>query len=167
MANAVKKYQEARTKMAAARRQIEKTAKSVFKEMSAEFFENNPAIRSFGWNQYTPYWNDGNTCTFNANTEYPFFTFTAKDGRGLQYDENMGELTELGTAVKDEEADVEYSPDETIDYTPYEKEINKHSKAVTNFLGEFSEDDLQTMFGDHQQITVTPKKVKIEDYEHD
>lgn len=164
---ATKKYQEAKTKMEEAKKQIEKIAKDAFRDMTTEFFENNPEIVSFGWTQYTPFWNDGDTCTFSANTEYPIVTFTAKDGKTLRYDENMGELTAPGTAVRDEEEDVEYSEDDGIDMGPYEREINKHSKAVSNFLSNFGDDDLLTMFDDHMEITVTRKKIQTKEYEHE
>ena len=162
---ATKKYQEAKSKMAEAKKQIEKIAKDAFKDMTTEFFEDHPEIVSFGWTQYTPFWNDGDTCTFSANTEYPIVTFTAKDGKTLRYDENMGELTEVGTAVRDEEEDIEYSEDDEIEMEPYDDEISKYAKAVSNFLSNFGDDDLLTMFDDHQKITVTRKKVQTEEYE--
>lgn len=168
MSNATAKYKEARAKMVEAKKQIKKTANDAFTEMSADFFENNPAILSLCWAQYTPYWNDGDTCTFSANTNYPSFTFEAKDGKTLHYDENMSELTVVGSAVRDEEEDIEYSEDDQIDQGPYEKEIDKHAKAVISFLNVFEEEDLEVMFGDHMKITVNRNgKVKTEEYEHE
>lgn len=105
MASAAAKYQQAKAKLSAAKKEMEKIAKDAFQEVSAEFFEDNPTIQSFGWTQYTPYWNDGDTCTFSANTDYPSVTFTAKDGKVLKYDENAGSLTEAGTSVKDEDVE--------------------------------------------------------------
>ena len=165
MATAAAKYKELKSKMAAAKKQMEETAKKAFTEMSAEFFEENPAIVSFGWAQYTPYWNDGDVCVFSANTDYPVVTFKAKDGKVVKYDENAGEFTEVGTAVVED--GIEYSEDASLDEA-YGKEVEKHAKAVSKFLGNFEEEDLETMFGDHMQITVNRKgKVTTEEHEHD
>jgi hypothetical protein len=38
---------------------------------SAELFEEFPELESFSWTQYTPYFNDGDTCEFSANIDYP------------------------------------------------------------------------------------------------
>lgn len=164
-ATAAARYKKLKTQLAAAKREMKKTAKTTFKEQAAVVFTKNPEIVSFSWAQYTPYWNDGDTCTFSANTEYPTLTFKAKDGKVVKYDENMGELTEVGTAVMED--DVELAEDQQLDTEAYDKEYKKYSKAVINFLQGFEEDDLETMFGDHVEITVTPKKVTVDDYEHE
>src|SRR5271154_4929831 len=52
------KYQELRKKIAEAKKVMEETAKGLFVEMTTELFTANPALESFGWRQYTPYWND-------------------------------------------------------------------------------------------------------------
>ena len=165
MPTAAAKYAQAKTKMAEAQKQIEQIAADAFKEMTTEFFEGQPDIVSFGWSQYTPYWNDGDTCTFSANTEYPIVTFKAKDGKIIKYDENNGTLQEANSAVVED--DIEFSEDDDLEMEPYDDEINKHAKAVSKFLSNFDEDDLETMFGDHALITVTRKKVDTEEYEHE
>jgi hypothetical protein len=165
MASAGTKYQEAKAKMAEARKQIEKIASDAFKELTAEFFEGQPDIVSFGWTQYTPYWNDGESCTFSANTEYPIVTFKAKDGKVIRYDENCGTLNEVNTAVTD--GDIEFSEDDEIEMEPYDDELSKHAKAVSKFLSVFDEDDLETMFGDHARVTVTRKGTSTDEYEHE
>jgi len=37
-------------------------SKEVFNDWCKEIFEKHPKVESFGWNQYTPYFNDGDTC---------------------------------------------------------------------------------------------------------
>lgn len=34
-------------------------------------FAKYPELKTISWTQYTPYFNDGDPCTFRANTEYP------------------------------------------------------------------------------------------------
>jgi hypothetical protein len=165
MAKASGKFKKQKEAAAKAKKELEKAAKAAFREASAEVFAGNPQIVSFGWSQYTPYWNDGDACVFGANTGYPVVTFKAKDGKVVRYDEDAGEIAEVGTAAA--EGGVEYSEDSGLDFEVYRKEADKYSKAVADFLGDFGEDDLETMFGDHVLVTVTPKKVETEEYEHE
>lgn len=46
--------------------EIRKNFPSYFKEL----FEENPNVENFGWSQYTPYFNDGDTCEFTVHTDY-------------------------------------------------------------------------------------------------
>jgi hypothetical protein len=162
----VAKLATLKKKQADIQKEMATVAKAAFKEMSAGVFKANPALVSFGWSQYTPYWNDGDTCEFSANGEYPSITFTAPDGKTVRHNENSGELTEVGTAQWDE--DVEIESDVELDPAPYEKQVDKLSKAVSKFLGNFSDDDFLTMFDDHVQVTVNRNgKVEVEDFEHE
>ena len=45
-------------------------SKDVFEDGCKNIFEKYPKIESLGWNQYTPYFMDGDTCVFSANTDY-------------------------------------------------------------------------------------------------
>ena len=44
-------------------------SKKVFKEAFEEIFEKYPAIETVSWTQYTPHFNDGDTCEFSVNTD--------------------------------------------------------------------------------------------------
>src|SRR5277367_5033535 len=81
---AAAKYQELRTKIAEARKTMEETAKGLFTEMSTELFNENPTLMAFGWTQYTPYFNDGDVCTFRCNSDYPTLLIqVGSDQRGV------------------------------------------------------------------------------------
>ena len=50
----------------------------------------------------------------------------------------------------------------------YDKEFSPATKSVSDFLGNFEDDDLETMFGDHIQIMVARDgTIETEEYEHD
>lgn len=113
--------------------------KQFFLDQSKELFENNKNLDSFGWNQYTPYYNDGESCTFSANTDYPFVNI-------------------VGEENQDEDS--------------WYKDDDNSPQAITwrnvkSFLNQFSDTDLEMMFGDHVSIRVTEKEVLVEEYEHD
>jgi hypothetical protein len=194
---AAKKYQELKKKIAEAKKAMETTAKSAFAEMAEEFFEENPDIITFGWTQYTPYWNDGDVCEFSAHTDYPSVTLVL-DGQEITYDENSGDLTnEDGDEIKtqddykrmfdgmkggkisamsidgktvaiDEKGAITVDGVKVKSHEEYSKAFDKATDKVSKFLGNFDEEDLETMFGDHMKITVNRKgKVEKEEYEHE
>ena len=44
-------------------------ARAVFGEMCADLFKKYPTLELFSWTQYTPYFNDGDTCEFGVNSD--------------------------------------------------------------------------------------------------
>jgi hypothetical protein len=156
---AAAKYKAAQEAVAKAKKEAKATAKEALKEMAAEFFAENPHVVSINWNQYTPHFNDGDPCNFSAHVDYPRFVFHTVDGTKLTY------CAGAGSYLKDvEEEEYDYDGD----YKKYEKETAKVEKSVVKFLKNFDEDDLEEMFGDGVQITITNKgKITTNDYEHD
>lgn len=71
MSEAFAKFAEAKQKIAAARAEATKVARDAFNEGAKILFDANPTLESFGWEQYTPYFNDGDECTFSAHTDEP------------------------------------------------------------------------------------------------
>lgn len=65
------RYKEAQEKVKEARREMERVAKVAFNQGAQELFATQPTLTSFGWRQYTPYFNDGEECVFGANVEEP------------------------------------------------------------------------------------------------
>ena len=60
-------------------KKFQETAQGLFKETTKEFFEKNPGIKAIVWAQFTPYFNDGDTCEFGVNDP----TFTNAEGEDL------------------------------------------------------------------------------------
>src|SRR5271154_3960440 len=96
---AQQQYKDLRAKIAAAKKEMETTAKNLFKEMSSAFFTENPDIMGFGWTQYTPYWCDGDVCTFSANTDYPEVMIMVGDDL-YAYDDNHGSFEINGVEAR-------------------------------------------------------------------
>ena len=42
----------------------------IFEDFYKYIFEKYPTLESFGWTQYTPYFNDGDATIFSASTDY-------------------------------------------------------------------------------------------------
>lgn len=51
-------------------KELQDKSSEIFLSAFKKLFEENPRLTSFSWNQYTPYFNDGDTCYFSANTDY-------------------------------------------------------------------------------------------------
>lgn len=60
----VKKYKETKKIMMEELRQA-------FTEESKALFDEIPQMGSFSFTAYTPYFNDGDECTYSVNTDYP------------------------------------------------------------------------------------------------
>lgn len=191
---AATKYQELRNKIAEARKVMEETAKGLFTEMASELFKDNPTLVSFGWTQYTPYFNDGDPCVFRCNGSYPTVSMTV-DGDLMGYDSNRGELLINGEEAESAEELVrqfkgigvdtfsrngkQFAYDKatntvTVDgkkvpsYDEYHKVFKPLEKIVGSFLDTFEDEDMEIMFGDHIAVTVSRDgKINTEEHEHD
>lgn len=51
--------------------ELERTAKELLASEAQRLFKKYPALTSFSWRQYTPYWIDGDACNFSAELAYP------------------------------------------------------------------------------------------------
>lgn len=134
------------------RDELEKKQKNICKDFFAtlceEFFKQNEDVRSFEWQQYTPYFNDGEPCTFRANHEYcKINAICAEDGEDA------------------DQEDVFSSDGKELKWDS--KEYNKLRKSVSGFMSNFSKNDLECWFGDHVTVKVTRDGVETEEYEHD
>jgi hypothetical protein len=114
-----------------------KAGKAAFGDESKTLFDAHPKMKEFQWKQYTPYFNDGEPCTFRACT----------------YDPSVN-----GTEWWSEN-------DEEVKMT--KKEWEAARKDVQEFLSAFEDDVMEHLFGDHCKVTVTKKGAKVEEYSHD
>jgi hypothetical protein len=61
-------YQE---ELKALKKRFTDRGSEIFKEASAALFAENPELKSFSWQQYTIYFNDGDDCNFSVYRDYP------------------------------------------------------------------------------------------------
>jgi hypothetical protein len=132
------------------------SAKQMVKDLTTEFFNINPAIHAIIWNQYAPYFNDGDPCYFSVNS--PIFT-------------NASTEEQLGDIYGEE-----YNgPDDDI-FTIYSWSsseaavgINVESlKSFESFITSHEMSDVfEEMFGEHVTVTATREGFTAEEYDHD
>ena len=152
---------EKKKEIAKLKAEAQTMASEAFDSFCKQIFEKHPKVESFGWSQYTPYFNDGDTCTFSANTDYISINGEyVDDSKWI----NEKTVTDWGTWNRDlriYEGRVEVP---NLDYDP---ELSKGADEITEFLRNFDNDFYITRFGDHAEITVSKDGVDVDEYEHD
>lgn len=144
---------EIKSKMDALKTEMVDLGTKYFKEFSAQIFEDFPNVASFSWDQYTPYFNDGDECVFSIND----YSASAKLLDGT----NWG-----GYNDDDEE-------EEGLYFYSYggkqpETEKEKLAVAVQSFLSVLDESTAKALFGDHTRVTINRDgTTETELYEHD
>lgn len=136
-------------------------AQELFKETTKEFFSKNPGITAVVWTQYTPYFNDGDTCEFSVND--PYFT-NAKDldnlSRWGEYegeDENEWSESAWGFKYQNEKNGTKFEGIDSVS-------VNKFSEMIQS---RDMEDVMEAMFGDHVRVVATREGFDVDDHDHD
>jgi len=133
----------------------------IFTELTKTIFEDHPKVKSFGWNQYTPYFNDGETCTFSANVDYIYINGICVDDSDWISEKT---ITNYGTWKRETK---KYEGRTEVSNLNYDSELVKANDEIREFLYNFDEDFFMAQFGDHAKVTVTEEGVSVDEYEHD
>lgn len=121
---------------------LQELGKDAVAEQIKSLFDTYPDLVAVRWNQYTPFWNDGDPCEFGLNAVY-FKTTTAIE---------KGELDE--------------EDEDDFQYISWREESPLHS-ALSMFERSRDEDAYQIAFGDGVRVTATRDGVEVEDYDHE
>jgi hypothetical protein len=144
----------------ALRAKFQETAQALFKETTKQFFDNNPGVTAILWTQYTPYFNDGDTCVFNVNDVY----FTNANSEQMDDVSSWGEYEGEEETVWSETAwGFNYHEDKHFEGINIE-EANQFSKLVGS---SDMEDVMKEMFGDHARVIATREGFDVQEYDHE
>lgn len=152
--------------MAAIGKRMQETAQEYFKVAAKKIFEEVPALEEIRWLQYTPYFNDGDSCVFSVND----INFISKaDVEAVGGDIDALEDIDWGYNSFDEDKYHKERYDANV--LAYGEEAMKRYYAAVedfeDFIHSIDDEILLTMFGDHVMVRVTPDEIIIDDYEHD
>jgi len=136
-------------------------SKDLLEECCKTVFEKYPKLECFSWNQYTPYFNDGDTCVFSANTDY-----IKVNGEYADEAEWMRKSKVLSWGTFDRETK-KYEGRVEEPNNAYDAELEAATEEIRDFLSLFDDEFYMTKFGDHTEITVTKEGIEVEEYEHD
>jgi hypothetical protein len=136
-----------------AKKQFTVAAQESFKEYLKEFFDANPEIKVIKWQQYTPYFNDGDECVFNVHD----VTFSNSDADNVSAwgelnEEREGEFAFQGTWGM---------PDEM----KAKKDVYDNLNGI--ICSSEMQDIMRAMFGDHVTVSCTREGIDVDDCEHD
>lgn len=126
---------------------IQEESRSVFKATVAEFFNEFPEVNKIVWTQYTPYFNDGESCEFTVGEAYFVKDDIVCDG---PYDYEEHSFSGYADSP-------EYKPS---------AELKKGMDQFSTILNAI-EDFLHATFDDHVVVTVSRDDISTESYDHD
>jgi len=145
MSEAMTKIKETQLKMKELKAKAVNEIQQLFTEATKELFDANPTLKSFGWEQFTIYFNDGDACNFAVYGDYP--NINGVEGYVIE--------------------DYNYESNKEL-ITPERQEVMDLFPIVKNFVWAIEQDFMEDMFGDHKRIKITRDKVEVEDYsDHD
>lgn len=67
--------------------------KKIFYKESKKFFQKYNYLKSYGWTQYTPYWNDGDVCEFSVYADPDSIYINNKSYYDIEDVETFKEIT--------------------------------------------------------------------------
>jgi hypothetical protein len=130
---------------------------------------DDPLITSFGWHQYTPYFNDGEPCVFGVRA--PWFRTAHDTDPDSDYDLEVNGYSTHPTLGGVERESTGTYPNRLVTSETYKGEHEATfrtclamSEAIAG--GEF-ETVLLEAFGDHARVVVSRDGIDVEFYEHD
>lgn len=129
---------------------------------------DDPTIVKFGWRQYTPYFNDGDTCEFGL---HGVWVLTVDDVGAVDdedfdsYDLDVDYHRSLGRVKYDYNAEGRWVPS---DYEgPDEARYNRVMGLARALESGAFDNVLLKHFGDHAMVTVKKDGIEVEFYSHD
>lgn len=141
--------------------EISKISDNLFDEFREYIFDKYPLLNSFGWTQYTPYFNDGETCVFYANIDYLIINDEYAEDSNWFYNMNVIDWGKWNPITKSYHGRIE-EPNEK-----YNQILFDAHDEIVSFLSNFDNDFFLNKFGDHAEIIVTKSGTDISDYDHE
>lgn len=138
----------------------------IFPELVKDFFAAVPQIKSVTWTQYSPYFNDGDACTFSVNEV--FFATDENKEFGVyrneeDYDENEEDDGEVAERDENFFSDTYYSLKKQKFLTKEQIEMCKKLDELISL----NEDTMESMFGNGTVIVLRADGIETQDYDHD
>lgn len=157
MATTIQEIREAKQKYLT---MVQDEGKAILKKTFKEFFDASPGVKAVTWRQYTPYFNDGDPCEFSAHDfELVFKGDASKEDEGYGYE---------GPCPDGFSREVRGCLPGWRDTTDAQYEEAGVSKAAFETLKECHDDELlETVFGDHVEVTATREGFTVDEYDHE
>ncbi|MEV0455923.1 hypothetical protein [Catellatospora methionotrophica] len=125
-------------------------------------------VVEFGWQQYTPYFNDGDTCVFDAHSFWAR-TSAADDARADRRELEVGRYCDIHRTLGGHRlAESGEYPRPELPYEGADEERYRRVRALADAIdGGGFDDVLLEAFGDHATVTVRRSGITVEFYNHE
>lgn len=168
-------YREMKKDLDEFHKRTQDKGKHVFLTVLRQFFDTTPEVSKIIWTQYTPYFNDGDTCEFGVND--PVFLET-NSKEADEDDDNEDSIFDKprdyyfqeyakGNSSKYVREAVERYHAVESKYGERLKEIQANIAEVKKLWNDLDADVFHMSFGDHVKIVASKDSIDISDYEHD
>lgn len=161
MQQKLESVEEKRSSVVKLKSEIQKELSELFEDFLDDIFTRCSKLQSFGWTQYTPYFNDGSPCVFSANTDYLYINDEPFEESNWYSEKNITNWGSWNQSLKKYEGRLE-EPNPNFD-----KELQEITDEISQFLGNFDDEFFLTKFGDHVSIKVTRHGISVEDEDHE
>lgn len=153
-----------------------------FPTMFKDIFETAPKLKSVSWTQYTPYFNDGDTCEFSANV-------SDLKVNGCDYDDDDEDDISVKPVtykklMTPEDVEINKQLAEKYKYTwyknytigqsgltynpKYDEAADLAVSSISDVLSSIPEEFLKDLFGDHVEVTIYREgTIEVNNYDHD
>lgn len=135
------------------RKEAQDQGRQLIKQEANTLFEKFPDLQYICWTQYTPYFNDGDTCVFRFHGAQAYAANIPTEPVALYQEQDYRELENkcnLGQYFKE----------------PFDANLNTAVKEFSKSLDNLG-DILQDALGDHCYVVVTRNAIRVDEYEHD
>lgn len=144
---------------------FQEKAKAAMNEIFKEFFKENPSISAIHWNQYTPYFNDGEPCEFSVS-DFNFFIGPESEVENIScWGAYEGDRDDC---YCDCHFDKEWMTEKQVDFV---ESCNINVDSVNEFKSIMGDSEMEDIFlstfGDHCYVIATREGFQIEELVHD
>lgn len=136
------------------RKEMQEHGKTALKEAFKTFFDENPTCEAVRWRQYTPYFNDGEACTFSIREAY-----VRMEGINLDNGDYNDSFDNYSSYYADKGEYDDLSQEQIAAW-------RKAGDEADELVG-CDKDLFQMTFGDHVKVTATRDGFEIDEYDHD
>ena len=180
------KITEYSNKITELRKQTMEELRKDFHTALVELFDAHPFVHAVHFTAYTPYFNDGDECTYSCHQDDCGFNGfeTYSEGKSKCISNAFGDIE--GENIREtskptiyvEMPNPDYTPSNTRDWsnskTKWVEQPNPnfntlHEKAVKDFrsaLNAVNDESWKELVGDHCIVMIDRKGIHVEEYEH-
>lgn len=162
-------FQESVNQYKAQVKEAQAKLSEAFKTEIVEFIKGFHEIEAVRWEQYTPYFNDGEPCEFSVHEP----RIKPSEETLNQAKEGSDRVCEDGGDYGDgflSQWDLDYTYDDNRKKqfsNPAQTKLSEIINEVTAFISNVPDDIMLAAYGDHQRVTATKESVVVDPYDHE